>query len=93
MTICITGITGSMIALPVQAIIPHSSTDSSLLRIQRSVQVIGGANQAQVCEGLREVPQLLGIESEMISVAEGFLEIEPRQVMSPRIALARRTRL
>ena len=54
---------------------------------------LSGADQRQVREGLREVPQrlaagpgLLGVQPEMIGVAEHPLEDQPRVVQARRVA-------
>src|SRR5579859_8068287 len=52
---------------------------------QTAVQVIGGADEREMRERLREVaellparPQLLGVQTEVIGVAEHLFEVEPR---------------
>ena len=58
---------------------------------ERPVKVESGANEAQMREGLREVsqrlaagPDLLGVESQVIGIAEHLLEDEPGLFQPPR---------
>src|SRR5262245_4831835 len=56
-----------------------------------AVEVVGGADQCEVREGLREVAELfacradlLGVEPDVVRVAEHLLEGQPRLVEPPR---------
>src|SRR5687767_11185526 len=64
---------------------------------QGAGQVGGGGDQAEVGEGLGEVPQrlpggagLLGVQAEMVRVPEHLLEDEPRRAQPREIGFSRR---
>ena len=51
---------------------------------QAAIQIVGGADQGQMREGLRKIsqvfapwPQFLGVETEMVGIAESLFKEEP----------------
>src|SRR5687768_7405689 len=69
----------------------HSTTRIWLLLAQGSIEVVGGADQRQMGERLREVPELLaggadllGVEAEVVGVGEHLLERQPGLVHPAR---------